>query len=388
MKTRRNRIQNFLNEIEKEWQDYFWDSVINYFRLESVSFSCLSRNPNISLERIIQNRHYSWNEDEMCMNPSFNFTQIQNTPYFKWNYYILSNNPSITWNDIKSKPNYNWRWRTLAEKEGITIDIIRSRFDLWNMKLLMHNPSVNLELIEANPDLDWDYKEFLLRKDLTFELILELQEKWNISLLDIHWSTISLQAFITWKIVIDNLYIKWDFNSLSYNPNINLKIILDNPEYPWSWKHYSYNPNLKFQDVLAYPNKNWDWEYISENIVSPAEFLENQNLPFCINSIQMNPKFSFDDYINIPTIYPNMNFISLNPSITLKDIRENRGYTWDWFWLSSCTFKKDKKNFKLVRFRRWMAAYKIQQWYWEIKHNPNYARGRKHINNMYDEIIK
>ena len=35
-----------------------------------------------------------------------------------------------------------------------------------------------------------------------------------------------------------------------------------------------------------------------------------------------------------------------------------------------------------------MAAYKIQQWYWEIKHNPRYASGRKHINNMYDEIVK
>ena len=43
----------------------------------------------------------------------------------------------------------------------------------------------------------------------------------------------------------------------------------------------------------------------------------------------MNKNITFDNLWKIPFIKHNMNYISLNRSITLKDIRENRGYLWD-----------------------------------------------------------
>ena len=76
---------------------------------------------------------------------------------------------------------------------------------------------------------------------------------------------------------------------------------------------------------------------------------------------------------------------SLNPAIKLQDIRENRGYTWDWFWLSGSYFNFDKDAFFLKKARQWMAAYKIQQWFHSIRHNPKFKYGRKHINTLYLE---
>ena len=63
----------------------------------------------------------------------------------------------------------------------------------------------------------------------------------------------------------------------------------------------------------------------------------------------MNQSFSFQNVIEHPIIFPNMNYLSLNPAIKLQDIRENKGYTWDWFWLSGSYFNFDKDAFFLKK---------------------------------------
>ena len=384
MLTRKHRTQEYKLEIKKKWFDYFWDSIINYFKLDSISFSNLSRNPNITLDRIIQHPHFFWSNDEISSNPNITFEMVKNTPYLKWNYHFLSLNPGISWNDILSEPNLPWDWRNLAEKPGIEIETIRKHFNELNPKLLIHNPSVTLEMIESNLDLNWDWKEIPMRDNLTFPKLLEIVDKFQIELMEKHWIVISSQIYICWDIVLENNHLPWKFESLSYNPNITYDIICDNPEYPWSWKHFSYNPNFRNQYLLEKPTVLWDWEYISENHLTPVFLIQNPNLPYCWNSIQMNPLFSFQDITQKFCLKPEMNYLTLNPKISLQDIRDNRDYNWDWFWLSSCDFEIDKKNFYLFHFRRWIAAYRIQQWYQKIKHSPLYVFGRKHINSMYD----
>lgn len=387
MITRQKRLSNFHKFIEKKWQQYFWESVFDYFRLESISFGNLSRNPNISLERVIQNPHYPWNYDELSSNPSIDFTMVENTPYINWNYKFLSLNPSITWLDIKSHLDLPWDWRNLAEKEGITIDIIRLKIEELNPKMLIHNPSVTLEIIENNLDLPWDLNEIPLKEDILFCDILRIMKKYNIELLEKHMTAISYQKKVFWQNVLDFPDFKWNYRSLSANPNITLEIILENQDKKWCWKYFSYNPNFKLEYILRFPSVNWDWEYISEKWLTPVFFEKHPHFPFCKNSIQMNEFFSFQDILENPIITPNMNYISLNPGIKLRDIRENRGYRWDWFWLSGTLYEIDKNAFFLEHARQWMAAYRIQLWFQNIRHNPRYLFGRKHINKMYFECF-
>lgn len=387
MLTRKKRLSNFRKIVEKKWQQYFWESIFDYFKLQSISFSNLSRNPNISLEIIMKNPQYPWNYNELSSNSSINFTMVKKTPNLKWNYNFLSLNPSISWLDIKSNIDLSWDWCNLAKKEGITIDIIKLKYTELNPKMLIHNSSVTLEMIENNLDIPWDLNEIILKENILFPDILELMKKYNIKFLEKHITDISSQKNVFWHTVKNYPNIKWNYKFLSCNPNITLEIILKNLDKNWSWKYFSYNPNFKLEYILRFPILNWDWEYISENLLTPFFLNKHPHFPYCKNSIQMNAAFTFQDIIDHPKITPNMCYISLNPGIKLLDIRENLGYRWDWFLLSGTLFKKDKDTFFFEHARQWISAYRIQQWFHKIRHNPHYRYGRKHINNMYLECF-
>ncbi|MGV8130557.1 MAG: hypothetical protein ACP5N7_00475, partial [Candidatus Pacearchaeota archaeon] len=40
---------------------------------------------------------------------------------------------------------------------------------------------------------------------------------------------------ITWEIVKENPSVKWDYDSLSANPNITWEIVKENPSVPWNY---------------------------------------------------------------------------------------------------------------------------------------------------------
>jgi hypothetical protein len=58
---------------------------------------------------------------------------------------------------------------------------------------------------------------------------------------------------------------KWDWFSISSNPNITWDIIQANPNKPWNWNCLSYNKNITWDIIKANPDKSWDWYYISSN---------------------------------------------------------------------------------------------------------------------------
>ena len=51
------------------------------------------------------------------------------------------------------------------------------------------------------------------------------------------------------------------------------------------------------------------------------------------------------------------------------------------------SFKNDKKLFLEEGYKKYMAAYKIQQWWYKITLSPEYKIGRKMINSKYDELF-
>jgi len=115
-----------------------------------------------------------------------------------------------------------------------------------------------------------------------------------------------------------------------FNDNINivwkkyyLKFIKDNIDEDWDWGCISENLNITIESILENPDKPWDWL-----------------------------------------------FISLNENITIAFIQNNPNYDWEYSSLSCCTFAKEKEEFRNKQYRRYMASYKIQQWWKERTMSP------------------
>jgi hypothetical protein len=95
-----------------------------------------------------------------------------------------------------------------------------------------------------------------------FQYILDHPEKrWN-------WASISSNPNITWDIVKAHPNLPWNYMNLSFNENITLKILKENPEYSWDWGYFSTcNPNLTWDQVRYEPNII-DMCFLNNNLIN------------------------------------------------------------------------------------------------------------------------
>ena len=90
------------------------------------------------------------------------------------------------------------------------------------------------------------------------------------------------------------------------------------------------------------------------------------------------------DNIDLPW---NWAWISRNTNITIDFIMDNLDKPFNWIKISENEFDKEKELFFKETYRKYLAAYKIQQWWKRITMSPYYAIGRKFINRKYDEVF-
>ena len=115
---------------------------------------------------------------------------------------------------------------------------------------------------------------------------------------------------------------------ISENPNITWEIIENNPDKDWSWMFISENPNITMEIIENNPDKNWDWY-----------------------------------------------FISCNPNITWEIIENNPDKDWDWEGISRNPFTKERKDFMIQEYRKYLAAFTIQNRWRNARVNPNCKLG-------------
>ena len=72
--------------------------------------------------------------------------------------------------------------------------------------------------------------------------------------------------------------------------------------------------------------------------------------------------------------------ISKNPNITFDNIKDNLDLPWIWKNICKNKFKKEKELFFEKEYKKYLAVYKIQNWWKHITMSPYYAIGRKFIN--------
>jgi len=103
--------------------------------------------------------------------------------------------------------------------------------------------------------------------------------------------------------------------------------VLDNQDKQWCWKHISQNPNITMDIIRDNPDEPWIW-----------------------------------------------NGISSNPNITIDIIKAN-------------PYQKEKELFLENAYKKYIAAYKIQQFWFKHTLSPEYVIGRKFINKKFDECF-
>ena len=58
---------------------------------------------------------------------------------------------------------------------------------------------------------------------------------------------------------------RWNYSTLSHNPNITWSIVQANPEKPWDYDGLSATPNITWSDVQANPETPWEYSVLSQN---------------------------------------------------------------------------------------------------------------------------
>ena len=132
----------------------------------------------------------------------------------------------------------------------------------------------------------------------------------------------------------------WVWDGISKNPNITMKFIERFIWKPWDLCWISQNPNITMDIIEKYPNKEWDW--IS---------------------------------------------ISFNPNITIEFIEKNLDKPWNWSYISRNPFNYEKELFIEKRMKEYLAAYKIQQYYWKGICNPHCQIGYNKVNRDHDKLF-
>ena len=143
-----------------------------------------------------------------------------------------------------------------------------------------------------------------------------------------------------WSFIEDNMDKPWDWDGISCNPNITMAEIKANPDKQWRWDWISGNPNITMEMINANPDKPWYWDAISRN-----------------------------------------------PKLTMDFIKSNPDKPWDWYKISFNTFTKSKVEFITQKYRRMLAAYRIQQWWYRIRSEPRHPVGIRRLEREYTELF-
>jgi len=258
------------------------------------------------IEYYRDNKYKNWDYYELCLNPQ---VKMENIDELRLKFYTaLSSNPNLTWEYVMKHKSQEWCWHRLSENPCITTDIVLANpSEPWDYFRLSKNPNINLDVIKQslklpdthisegnnnqiepllNPNITWEYVKthkfdldyndvisLSLNPNITLKNIMELLTDPELSysvcnnnfyILENCIDNLSSNPSVSWKDIIENEDLPWNFSRVSFNPNITMDIIQDNPDYEWNEKNISLNPNITW-DFVKQNNYNWNYKFLSMN---------------------------------------------------------------------------------------------------------------------------
>lgn len=243
-----------------------------------------------------------------------------------------------------------------------------------------------MEMVERNIDKPWNWHSLSTHPNLTMVFIGRHPDKpWS-------WNKIAETLNITIDF-IDNYLSCW-FTEISRNPNITIDFIERYIDKPWNWFCISRKQNLTSEVIKRHPDKPWNWDVLSGNPNITLEIIEqhiNKPWNWALLYATHNGKISIE-IINKYTNNKWNDFAIPKHAKTLEIINayelHHTGLDWNWDWefISKYeTFAKSKILFYEKWYRKYMAVFRIQQYYNLAIDNPKYKLCRDRFYRKWEE---
>ena len=70
----------------------------------------------------------------------------------------------------------------------------------------------------------------------------------------------------------------------------------------------------------------------------------------------------------------------------MEIIQNNPDKEWDWHWISYNLFTKEKELFIERKYKEYLSAYRIQQWFYMVTTIPKYNACKRKLERQCEEL--
>lgn len=152
-------MDDVLNNLDKQWNWHY-----------------MARNPNFTINIVLKSTKlkckWDWNWEEiLChlnvtMKDIINIIRV-NQKLEPWHVKSISKNPNLTIDCIIQHPNLKWDWAVISHNPNITIEDITNHSDKpWNWYNISKNQNITMDFILANPDKSWNWENITLNSKI------------------------------------------------------------------------------------------------------------------------------------------------------------------------------------------------------------------------------
>lgn len=387
-------------------------NVFTKYRNIFKSLKNIESNPNLTFEFIQENlTTHNWNWTMVSKHKNITPQIVEQNIDLPWCYFGLSENPNLTPEFIRKNINNGWSWPAIMLNKCITFDMIVNNPDLpWiynyialkkpPIEYIINNLHIPFDwngltkrqptsVIINNPQLPWNYITLLDRDDVPIEYVISLlhifvNNKYcmqNISkhakYLDIinhpeipwHWSGLSCNKNLTEEFILNN-FDNFNINQLAMFATLTVKIIRTHKakfDKFSCWLSITQNHSITQQDIENNPDLPWEGIYLNPN-VSEA---------FALQYIIQN-----DD--NYYMLYDNRS------NITIDTIFKHKLYkfiTYALWYHNPKLYSSILQKFYVESLKPYLAAYRIQQWWFKVTTDYKYAACRRKVARDYEDTF-
>lgn len=225
----------------------------------NIFFHVMSLNKHLNTETLVEYVNENWCVHRLMRNKRFSFDWVDVLPNLAWDWDQLSHlNPPLQF--VLAHLSRPWDWQGVSLSANITFSDMVRRKDLpWMIEEVLFN--------EISHDEDIEYlRTFSDRYDFQAWVDHSRRVKWDLvkKSTDLPWVYFSIEPNIETSEDLDfirnNDPAVWNWGYLSMNTPIHL--IVQNQDLPWNWLIVSTNPTVTYKDVVDNPSIQWDYSMV------------------------------------------------------------------------------------------------------------------------------
>jgi hypothetical protein len=149
------------------------------------------------------------------------------------------------------------------------------RLTFWDIS---KHAAIPVGFIMANADKKWNWYALGMKENITMEYVRFYRDT-TIGMMNINtvyhvWRNISANKAISWKDVVENLDIPWNWSILCAKEGFKMEYVrlyrditigmMDNEEVRKTWMNISANKAITWKDVVENPDMPWNWFLLSQ----------------------------------------------------------------------------------------------------------------------------